>query len=268
MRPHLITFIGSLALTSALCLSMGAQAQTQSKSSTLIKNILAAGVPENALEKLNQFLYENKDRSFQQDTYTCAGSDPSSVRPCDESKRRHTSKTVTLTDPQYVAIVDFTAPSTQKRFYLINRKTGMVETYLTTHGIGSGQGTYAYKFSNTKDSRQTSLGFYLTGEVYSGSYGKTLRMYGLQRSNDQAYNRDIVMHGAWYANENFIRSTNPSTGQPFGRLGLSWGCPALAMPIAEKIIPLLKGGSLVFHYHSNLLDEAMTGREVIGPNPN
>lgn len=265
MNTNFIKFATAFAIATILASPL--QAETTS-SEALDKTILNAGVPADALSKLNKFLYENKDRSFVQDTYTCTGTSENSVRPCEEGKRRRSSKTVTLTNPQYVVIVDYSAPSTKKRFYLINRKTGAVETYLVSHGIGSGQENYPYKFSNTKDSRQTSLGFYLTGEVYTGSYGNTLRMYGLQKSNDQAYNRDIVMHGAWYANETFINSINPNTKKPYGRLGLSWGCPAVAPTFAEKLIPLLKDGSVIFHYHSDLLDQAMSGREVIGANPN
>lgn len=224
--------------------------------------ILEQGVPTDALNRLNKFLYENRGRSFNQDTYTCEGKDPESVRPCEESKRRRSSKTVTLANPQYVAIIDFSAPSTQRRFYFINRKTGEVNKYYVSHGIGSGKDNYASRFSNTKDSRQTSLGIYLTGEVYQGSYGKTLRMYGLQKSNDEAYNRDIVLHGAWYVGEDFINSLDPKTGLPRGRLGVSWGCPALSLSMAEKLIPYLQGGSVIFHYHPQLLDEAQNGREV------
>lgn len=260
MKSNLIVVAGCLALTSVFA----GPALAQPKSAAaLTKSILKAGVPAQALSQLDKFLYENRGRSFQQETYSCSGSDENSVRPCDESKRHRSSKTVTLANPQYVAIIDYSAPSTKKRFFLINRVSGEVQTYLATHGIGSGRTNTPYRFSNIKDSRQTSLGFYLTGEIYHGSYGKTLRMYGLQRSNDQAYNRDIVMHGAWYANEDFISSINPKTGQSFGRLGLSWGCPAMAPSIAERVIPLLQGGSVIFHYHNELLDDAMTGREVV-----
>lgn len=235
-------------------------AQAQSKEIT--SKILNQGVPKNAYARLTKFLYENQGRSYNTETYTCEGRDAESVRPCEEEKRRRSSKRVTVVNPQYVAIVDFTAPSTQRRFYLINLRTGTVAKYYTSHGIGSGNSNYAYEFSNTKDSRQTSLGMYITGEIYSGHYGQTLRMYGLQRSNDQAYNRDIVLHGAWYVGEDFINSVNPETGKQRGRLGVSWGCPAVSLSVAEKIIPLLKGGSLIYHYHASLIDEAQSGAEV------
>lgn len=251
LKPLVCTI---LTLTSSLALAM--------PSASVTKKILQQGVPEKALSTLLTFMEENQGRSFNQDTYTCDGKDPSSIRPCEEHKRRRSYQTVTLSNPTYVAIVDFGAPSSQRRFYLINLKSGSVEKYYSSHGQGSGRGDYATTFSNIKDSRQTSLGIYLTGGVYSGHYGKTLRMYGLQKSNDDAYNRDIVLHGAWYVSEEFINSTNPKTGRPFGRLGVSWGCPAVSLSIANKIIPLLQDGSLILHYHPTLMDAAMSGKEV------
>lgn len=255
MKNALPYILGTVLFCSAFAASAGPQ-------DNITRKIISQGVPADAVNRLNKFMYENRGRSFQQDTYTCEGKDPASVRPCEEIKRNRSSKYVTLNSPQYVVIVDYSAPSTQRRFYFINLRNGAVEKYYTSHGIGSGEGNYAYRFSNTKDSRQTSLGIYLTGEVYTGSYGKTLRMYGLQRSNDQAYNRDIVVHGAWYVGEEFINSINKKTGQPYGRLGLSWGCPALSLSMAEKLIPLLKGGSVIYHYHPALVDEAQSGRLV------
>lgn len=111
----------------------------------------------------------------------------------------------------------------------------------------------------------TSLGFYLTGGIYDGKYGKTLRMYGLQKSNDQAYNRDIVLHGAWYVGEDFMNAINAKTKEPYGRLGVSWGCPAVSTYIASKLMPYLKEGSIIFHYHDKLIDKAQSGEEVALP---
>lgn len=251
-----------------LALMMSGAALPAAANSSINNKILSQGVPKKALERLNKFIYENKGRSFVQDTYVCEGKEPTNVRPCEEEKRIKDSKTVTMGNPRYVVIVDYSAPSTERRFFFIDRNSGDVARYYASHGIGSGNGSYAYKFSNTKDSRQTSLGFYLTGEIYTGSYGKTLRMYGLQRSNDQAYNRDIVLHGAWYVGEDFINMVNPKTGEPFGRLGVSWGCPALSMSMANKLIPYLEGGSIIFHYHDTLLDEAQSGRQVVAKKQN
>lgn len=250
-----ILFI-SIALVSAYLHANAAPSEQ------VIKKVLQQGVPAEAFDQMLRFMEENKGRSFQQEIYTCDGQDRDNVKPCEESKRNKSSTHVTLGNPTFVAIVDYSAPSTKRRFFLINLKSGEVKAFYTSHGIGSGKGNYAYKFSNTKDSRQTSLGMYLTGDTYRGSYGPTLRMYGLERSNDQAYNRDIVLHGAWYVGEDFIKTINPKTKEPFGRLGLSWGCPAVSLSVVEKIAPLLKNGSLVLHYHGKLQERALSGLEV------
>ena len=218
----------------------------------IVKKILSQGVPAEALTRMTTFMDDNRGRTFNQDTYSCEGRDPENVRPCEDHKRTRTSKTVTVNGATYVAIVDFGVPSSQRRFYFINLKNGDVQKYYVAHGQGSGKGDMATRFSNIKDSRQTSLGMYLTGETYSGGYGMTLRMYGLERSNDQAYNRDIVMHGAWYVSEDFMNSLNSNTGEKYGRMGLSWGCPAVSLAIAERTIPFLKNGSLILHFHPSM----------------
>ncbi|WP_413293409.1 murein L,D-transpeptidase catalytic domain family protein [Bdellovibrio sp. HCB185ZH] len=248
------------ALVSVLLTLMTATAIAGPASDVMAK-IVSQGVPTDALDRMVRFLDENHGRSFQQSTYDCAKW-PDTIRPCDESERRPTTTVVTLEYPELVSIVDFTQASTSRRFFLINLRTGDVIRYYVAHGKGSGNSNYATRFSNIKDSKQTSLGFYLAGGIYSGSYGKTLRMYGLQPSNDQAYNRDIVLHGAWYVGEDFINSKNPKTGQPFGRLGVSWGCPALSLSMASKVIPQIQQGSVILHYHKDLMEAAMTGNEV------
>lgn len=231
-------------------------------STEVFKKIISQGVPTSALTRLIDFMDENKNRTFQQDTYLCAGKAETSISPCHESERSRSTSVITLGTPRHVAIVDFTKASTERRFFLINLESGSVQKYYGAHGIGSGNSKDAKIFSNVKDSRQTSLGIYLTGGTYYGKYGKTLRMYGLQRSNDQAYMRDIVLHGAWYVGEDFINSINPKTEQPFGRLGVSWGCPAVSTAIAQKIIPILESGSLIMHYHEAVQDQSLSGQRV------
>ncbi|MBO9665251.1 MAG: murein L,D-transpeptidase catalytic domain family protein [Bdellovibrio sp.] len=234
-------------------------------SNDILKKITDQGVPVDALSRLVKFMDDYQGRTFQQQTYTCAKLPPESIKPCEESERTPSTSIVTLANPELVVIIDFSRASTEKRFFFINLKTGEVMKHLVSHGIGSGNSNYASRFSNIKDSRQTSLGIYLAGDTYMGKYGRTLRLYGLQGSNDQAYNRDIVLHGAWYAADTFPDSINPKTGQKFGRLGVSWGCPALPTSTAAKLIPMLKNGSLVMHYFGSLMDDALTGQEVSAP---
>lgn len=229
----------------------------------LIQNLVADGVPEDALVRLLKFREENLWREFTQKTYTCKGKEETSIKPCVESDRSSSTQTVTVPDHPYAVIIDYSKPSTEERFFLINLREGKVQKkFRVSHGIGSGDGNVPYRFSNTKDSRQTSLGIHLVGGVYNGSYGATLRMYGLEPSNDRAYDRDIVMHGAWYADSSFIDKINSKTKKPYGRLGVSWGCPAVAPGNQRYLLPLLKDGALVMHYHPELQDRARVGWEV------
>jgi hypothetical protein len=111
---------------------------------------------------------------------------------------------------------------------------------LVAHGAGSGD-NYATRFSNVNDSRQTSLGLFLTAGTYEGGNGYSLQLKGLDQGvNDRAEMRHIVMHGAWYVSPEHARS--------HGRLGRSWGCPALSEKVAKQVIDTVKGGSFVFSY--------------------
>lgn len=215
---------------------------------SLNDKIISQGVPEDALLKLEAFLESNDFHDFSENVYYCDGRETTDVRPCDEKKRHPGVRTVSLKPHDYSVIVDYSKPSRAKRFYLIDWKTGVVESELTTHGQGSGETDYPLRFSNRKDSNATSLGFYLTGEVYHGYHGLTLRLYGLEPSNDRAYVRDIVVHGAWYVSPEFPQTINPRTKKPYERLGLSWGCPALNPKVASKVIPEITGGAVLYHY--------------------
>lgn len=137
-----------------------------------------------------------------------------------------------------VAIIDYTKPSNQKRFWLIDlKKRKVLAKDYVAHGQGSGENIFAKKFSNKYGSHATSLGLFVTGSTYNGANGISLTMYGLNRGlNDGAKNRAIVMHGADYM--------NPSAG----RFGRSWGCPALPRKNAEKIIKAVEGGNFIYAF--------------------
>ena len=140
-----------------------------------------------------------------------------------------------------LTVIDYSLPSTEPRLWVLDLERGEVLFHeLVAHGAGTGD-NYATRFSNVKDSRQTSLGLFLTGGTYEGGNGYSLKLRGLDKGiNDRAEERHIVMHGAWYVSPEQIRSQ--------GRLGRSWGCPALSQEIAPTVIDTIKGGSFVFSY--------------------
>jgi L,D-transpeptidase catalytic domain len=140
-----------------------------------------------------------------------------------------------------LTIVDFSKPSTEKRLFVIDLKEKKVRfnTYVA-HGQGSGD-AFAKKFSNTHRSHQSSLGFYVTKGTYRGENGYSLKLEGVERGfNDNAMRRAIVVHGARYAEPKII------SGQ--GKLGRSWGCPAVPMSEHKPIINTIKDGTCLFVY--------------------
>jgi hypothetical protein len=138
-----------------------------------------------------------------------------------------------------LTVVDFTLPSTAPRLWVIDLASGRVLfNELVAHGAGSGD-NYAVRFSNTMNSRQTSLGLYLTADTYNGEHGYSLRLRGLDSGvNDLAEERSIVVHSAWYV--------SPEQARQYGRLGRSWGCFALSPTSAPQVIAAIKDGSFVF----------------------
>ena len=141
-----------------------------------------------------------------------------------------------------ISICDFTQSSNNKRLYIIDLATGtLLFNTLVAHGKNTGE-EYAHYFSNNPSSLQSSLGFYLTKEAYTGSHGLGLKLIGLEAGfNDRAAERAIVMHGASYVCNEFI--------DQYGRLGKSWGCPAVPFELHEQIINTIKDGTCLFIYY-------------------
>ncbi len=141
-----------------------------------------------------------------------------------------------------LTIIDFSKPSTEKRLFVLDMTDGKVLfNSLVAHGRNSGL-QFAKMFSNRAKSFQSSLGFYVTLDPYTGSNGYSLKLKGCEAGiNDKAYNRAIVMHGADYVSETFIRRN--------GYLGRSEGCPAIPKELNREIINTIKGGSCMFIYY-------------------
>ena len=143
-----------------------------------------------------------------------------------------------------LTVIDYSLPSTRPRLWVLDLSQGKVLfNELVAHGQGSG-GNYATRFSNLPDSHQSSLGLYLTAGTYTGGNGYSLKLRGLEPGvNDLAESRYIVMHGAWYVSAQHART--------HGRIGRSWGCPALPKETAGPVIDTIKEGSFLFVYGSS-----------------
>lgn len=169
--------------------------------------------------------------------HVAAGLDPTlwtrAVRAYEMARERGLVKRPRL------VLIDYTKPSREERLWVVDMERGRVLfRELVAHGKGSGAGR-ATRFSNVPGSLATSVGVFLTADVYRGEHGKSLRLDGLEPGfNDKARERAIVIHAAGYVDARLAKRQ--------GRIGRSWGCPALPTATASAIIDEIAGGALVF----------------------
>ena len=146
-----------------------------------------------------------------------------------------------IKNKNYIGIVDFAAHSSKPRFFILNVQSGEVHAIRVAHGKGSdpdGDG-YATRFSNVPNSKASSLGFYLTGALYSGSHGKSMRLHGLSETNSNVLSRAVVVHESAY-----VREANVTQGRSFG-------CLAVAQSEIRGVLSMLNGGALIYAGLSN-----------------
>ena len=156
-------------------------------------------------------------------------------------------------DATKLAVIDYSLSSSRERLWLFDLDAGALLMHeAVSHGKNSGD-DMTTSFSNVEGSLQTSLGLFVTGATYQGGNGYSLRMEGLEPGfNDQAMSRAIVMHGAPYVDLGMAKAN--------GRLGRSWGCPAVRDEIAAEMIDQLKGGQFIFSYYP---DDAWKTRSAL-----
>ncbi len=144
--------------------------------------------------------------------------------------------------PQRLAVIDYSRPSTEPRMWVFSLADARLLYFEhVAHGKHSGT-NLTTAFSNVEGSLQSSLGLFSTTETYVGGNGYSLRMDGLEPGiNDRARERLLVIHGAEYV--------NPLQALRQGRLGRSYGCPAVRVGVAHELIDSLKGGQLLFAYY-------------------
>lgn len=142
---------------------------------------------------------------------------------------------------QYLGVIDYHEHSTKPRFFLINIETGKVEKFLVAHGKNSdpSHSGFATIFSNIKESKQSSIGAFLTGETYeSKKVGYARRIDGIEPTNSRVRQRGVVIHGSKYVKPN----RNP--------IGRSWGCPAVDNDLSESLINKIEAGTLFYAWYN------------------
>lgn len=141
-----------------------------------------------------------------------------------------------------LTVIDYSLPSSQPRLFVFDLAAHkLLFRELVAHGKNTGDNVAKF-FSNSPGSLATSLGLFVTDDTYFGHNGYSLRLKGLEEGiNDMALDRAIVLHGASYVSEEAVKV--------LGRLGRSWGCPAVRSEVAESIINTIRGGSPIFAYY-------------------
>ena len=144
--------------------------------------------------------------------------------------------------PPTLTVIDYSRPSVEPRLWVFDiTRRELIFTELVAHGRNTGENMSVH-FSDTLNSRQSSIGLFVTDETYVGSNGYSLRLDGLEPGfNGRARERAIVMHGAPYVNEQIAAAQ--------GRIGRSWGCPALREAVARDVIDTIRGGGVIFSYY-------------------
>jgi len=147
-----------------------------------------------------------------------------------------------VTRHNVLTVIDYSLPSSQPRLFIFDLGAHkLLFRELVAHGKASG-GNLASFFSNDPGSLATSIGLFVTADTYNGGNGYSLRLRGLEEGiNDMAWDRAIVLHGASYVSQEAVHA--------LGRLGRSWGCPAVRREASQRIIDTIRGGSPVFAYY-------------------
>ena len=155
------------------------------------------------------------------------------------------AKKMGYNDPrQMLSIIDYTFPSTERRLWVIDLKTRQILfNTLVAQGKNTGEIEAKY-FSNVPESKESSIGVFLTDGTFEGNDGYSLRIIGLDPGfNTEAEAREVVIHGAWYVSKRFVKE--------HGYLGRSWGCPAVSKRVITPLIDDVKMGTILVSYYPN-----------------
>ncbi len=227
MLGSLVLFSFATSATNTLVLSA-----SEAKATNLTMNVAA-------LSRIDSISHELYD-TLHLDSY---GLSPEAVT-CAVKGYEKLKDEGAVNNDQYLTIVDLSQSSRKKRFFIIDmKKDQLVWNTYVAHGKNSGVDE-ATSFSNSLNSEESSLGFYVTSSTYFGKHGLSLRISGQEQGfNDNAEARGIVVHGAPYVTGARVNS---------GYMGRSQGCPALPENEYAQVINIIKGGSVLFIYHPSV----------------
>jgi hypothetical protein len=144
--------------------------------------------------------------------------------------------------PDVLTVIDYSRPSTEPRLFVFDLAANrLLFRERVAHGRESGENA-TERFSNATGSRMSSLGVFRALDEYRGAHGPSLRLEGLEPGfNDRARERAIVLHAAQYVSDAIVAAQ--------GRLGRSWGCPAVRPAVVKELIDAIRGGSLLVAYY-------------------
>ena len=256
MRKHFLWTICALVLLSISIISWGFAGGVNKRSDSL--TVKSASEKKRPASERNLFVH------FVDDIYVSAnlaqtGMDSAVFEKAIIGYYNLKSANLLPANSSVLTVVDFSKSSSTKRMWIIDlQKRKLLLNTWVAHGQGSGA-DMANAFSNTEESHQSSLGFYVTDDIYVGKHGRSLRLNGVDVGfNDKARERAIVLHGADYVNKNTI--------DHLGRLGRSFGCPAVSTEVVEQVINTIKNRNVLFinandnAYTSKYLDEEQAAK--------
>ena len=166
-----------------------------------------------------------------------AGISPAMLRRALDALDRHA---MAVANRDVIAVADFSLPSRSPRFHLVDIASGRVNSHLVAHGRGSDPAHTGWlqRFSNEPRSDATSAGAFRTDGLYIGEHGRSIRLTGLDASNDNALSRAIVVHAAWYVSPGMVTT--------HGVLGRSEGCFALSNESLPEVLARLGPGHMIY----------------------
>jgi hypothetical protein len=128
-------------------------------------------------------------------------------------------------------LIDMSLPSSQNRFFVFNfANDSITKAGLVTHGRCNEFWLEGRRYGNTVGCGCTSLGKYKIGYSYYGKFGLAFKLYGLDKTNDKAFQRYVVLHA---------HSCVPDQ-EVSDEICQSDGCPTVSPPYLQYLKNIIK----------------------------